>query len=348
MSLFGIPYEWNIKGKVSLAFQAQQEPAEHELGFVDPVLLVCIAFAAACCVFDWMLSKPEKKRIQEKVGDYWTHLQYQGLKSLLTTAWTSSIDRLLLIVGQNPFGVKRLLITFPLQAILIYVAWWTLFTVALGTKGITIGPVYAPGISLKFTPNFALGILLFVWFFSTTCIIWEGFIQVLKRLQWTLKGVASSLGLLFVLYLIVTMLSSFALHEWIGLDEILSTLKTATAAPKVDATVQSDSPEFSQALKLIIEAGIQSGTVAVKLIILSVAFSILLSAVLGPLFAFTIIAFMSVAFRLILGKSAFFVEPIVSRILARLYESEKGAVSKIGLFIAATVKLFEEFVKRLS
>jgi hypothetical protein len=41
-------------------------------------------------------------------------------------------------------------------------------------------------------------------------------------------------------------------------------------------------------------------------------------------------------------------QSLISRVLARLYESDKGVLSLIGLFVAAFVKLLDEVVKRLA
>ena len=55
-------------------------------GVFDGFFLNVAAIAAVLTAFDWLVGESGRKKLRERVGDFWTKLQYQSLDELYVGA----------------------------------------------------------------------------------------------------------------------------------------------------------------------------------------------------------------------------------------------------------------------
>ena len=75
---------------------------------LDVVLLFALLLSTSCVVVDWFQTREQRQRLRQRVGDFWTSLQYEGLEDLGRKAWHSSLVLLTRIVGPTPCSIRRL------------------------------------------------------------------------------------------------------------------------------------------------------------------------------------------------------------------------------------------------
>ncbi len=79
-------------------------------GVFDGFFLNVAAIAAVLTAFDWLVGESGRKKLRERVGDFWTKLQYQSLDELYVGALQILRLRLSYVYGEKNLSARFILI----------------------------------------------------------------------------------------------------------------------------------------------------------------------------------------------------------------------------------------------
>ena len=158
------------------AVTSQPTPAPAPLPrYVDAVLFFCIVFVFICTAVDWGLSKDRKRRIKERMGDYWTALQYKSISAILLQTLRTATVVLRKNLRITPKSWRTFVLTIPITVVLMYVFWWTVVSVGLYSFGYRTGTPWNPALKVWPIFNAPLWIVVALWLYAFAAITWKGF-----------------------------------------------------------------------------------------------------------------------------------------------------------------------------
>lgn len=279
-------------------------------GFFDTFFVVTAGLVAALMLADWLIGKHGRGLVKQRVGDFWTVIQDNSVDRLflgLCARASRTGDRYL---GGNKFGLRSLLASCVLNLILLIPGlWFASELVGLGTFDLLVGGLRDPEGGNQF-----LLLFLLISFGAG----WPAFAGV----RWAFdvrtscgnwRQIFGILGRLLLSAVLITLLASGILYSSLALGP--------------DPAAGGESGMFAILFLIALSLVVSAAT-------LFAAWPIVVGAVL----LVTIVA-------LKLARPV--LQPVLSLVLARLYESDKGVLTQISLALGSAVKVLQEVLKSL-
>jgi hypothetical protein len=358
--MHALPYELRFGLKAHLGpagalFGQQSAPVTSS--FFNGVFFLAVAIAAICTFADWALSKEQKHSIKERVGDYWTALQYSPLDVLFRSAWHRAVSLILVLIGNRPWSRRRLLVPPLLHLLLSYLTWWYAMRLLFQSKGWDFGPIHHPGMRINLiSVSASLYVPFFVWLTIVSWVGWSGFASILSRPSWTGNAVMRTIAIYSGIMIFILTFTVLTLLLYMSPDEIIASVKLEFPQLELHGfegkvTVHSGNGEVTDTIlaalaKAILGVGEAYQTFLRKFLWFAFKISLFCLSI-GPVICLFILFIVGVAGDLFLKFSRPVLQPITSLVLARLYESNNGVLAQLGVFIGAVIKLIDEGMKRL-
>jgi hypothetical protein len=288
-------------------------------GFFDSFFVGTAVLVAILTATDWLIGPKLREKLREKVGDFWTILQYTTLDAIFVSSLSPVARFATVIYG---CGARRLFIaSFMTNAIIIF----PMFLFAL-RSGIFEG-AYANRVMLVAALSVA-AIGWLPWSFLAETL--KGICQ--KRPRWyeILVAFARVVGraLMFSLtYFVVFIVFS-----------VVVSMAVAALAPDgpLEPWMECDDLDFGP-----IGCGLRVGTM---IVLIALFISMLaLAAVLLPLIAMGVL----LIGLLLLKMARPAIQPPTTLLLQRLYESKQGVLTQIATGAGLVAKFAQELAKHL-
>ena len=127
-------------------------------GFFDGFLLNVAVIAGVLTAFDWLVGENGRKKLRERVGDFWTALQYHSLDELYVSALQKLRLKLIRVYGEKVLSARFILVAFAANVLwvavsIVAVLGWT----ALGQELVQI----SPSLPIETYIGIALAVLVF-------------------------------------------------------------------------------------------------------------------------------------------------------------------------------------------
>jgi hypothetical protein len=345
--MFDLSYKYSLNIKAGSRPDSATETIQTTVTPLDPLLFFCVLFAACCTMADWLLSKDEKRRIKQRIGDYWTTIQGVELHSLFATVWEKYRKVIVSRFASQPWSINSLFWRCTIHGLLLYITWRIAIGIAAQCLGLRDGGIFTPPISVTLTPNLSFGILLTLWWIAISWLTWQGFSRALQHTTFSKLGIAIFLLLSIATSALVVSTSLIFLNEVHDLTHFIERFHKAFIPSKVDVTVEMADNSSAELFEYVLAALLGKLIDALDILVVFLLLIVFLATTIGPLLLLSLTVLSVALFHYLLARLSFIVKPIVSRILNSLYESERGTFTQIGLFIAAAVKLTDEATKRL-
>jgi hypothetical protein len=303
-------------------------------GFFDGFLLGVTIIVGLLMSFDWLVGENGRRKLRERVGDFWTRLQYQSLDELYVSAFQKLSLRLKRIYGEKVLSARFILIAFAAN-----VLWVVVFGVGLW-RWVREGVAQvAPSIPSETYIGLALTALVF-----SLLIGWypvASFFRVVQRFSgggslgrvfYSLLDILWNAVLFFIIAAVIIMLAwlvflfvAFGFENWIQLVDQITREK--------DMGLDSTKSEAWDAFFTKFLFPFLVFTFFFLLPISALPFFISLLVVL-------ILAWLKLLRPLL--------QPLVSLVLERLYESKQGVLTQIALGLGTLSKLVQEALKHMA
>ncbi len=338
--------DFRYRVEVDVDIRSLSETATADPSFFNAIFFLAATIAAGCALADWALSKEQKRAVKEKVGDYWTRLQYESLDSIFRAAWRRSISNVLRLIGPHPWSLRRVFVPPILHLLLSYLVWWYFLRLLVASVGSDFGPIYKPGVRINsFETSMPVYVLFFCWLVVTSWVSWSGFAAVLTMNDWTIVGTLKSM--IGFVATVVAILGITVLFACLFFEpaQIFAAVKRELHPLEAEGTAYINGVR-NELVEAIFEGLVATISLLIqKMIWLILAIS-LLCWIVGPALFILILLVIGLTGSLLLRLSKPVAQPLTSLVVARLYESDRGVFSQLGVFIGATVKLIDEALKR--
>ena len=304
-------------------------------GFFDVFLFNVAAIAAVLTAFDWLVGENGRKKLRERVGDFWTTLQYQSLDELYVSALQKFRLRLNRVYGEIILSARFILIAFVANVLWvamssIAVLGWT----ALGQELVQI----APSIPVETYIGIALTMLVF-----SLLIGWYPIANFFRVVQRFSSGASSWLvlySLLFVLwnaFLFFIVADVILLFAWIVFQGV-------TFGPdNFEQLMQQLIREKEMGLDPTKNKAMMDFTTKFLFPFVASTFFILLPISALPFFISLFMVLILACLKLLRPL----LQPLISLLLERLYESKQGVLTQIAWILGAVSKALQEILKHV-
>jgi len=345
---------------------------EQTISSSDHILLVCIVFAAICMSIDWLLSKEQKKQVRETVGDYWTLLQDKSLPDFLRMSFIFAHKSFMKIFGSSYFSLRMISISMFMQLTFSYVLWCLVAHLLSPFLHMRPKSILVPYTFLIIPKCFYIQTISLFYFALSSYISWSTFKYILDNSSCSRAGLLRPLLALLTVFIAlaaITLIFFNILH--IGpikkyFDYLLDLLRfnfieeairfsrqtlDNFSGNKPDVELNTGNNEdidlqFNQ-LAGAFSGIFFAGKHFIEIMIGTLVLIFIFAGVFGPLVLFVTLMLSGLLINIGLSKLEFILKPIISLLLARLYDAEKGVITQIGVIIAAAVKLTDEIIKRI-
>jgi hypothetical protein len=75
-------------------------------GFLDGFLFNVAVIVAVLTAFDWLIGENGRKKLRERVGDFWTALQYHSLDELYVSALQKFRLKIIRVYGEKVLSAE--------------------------------------------------------------------------------------------------------------------------------------------------------------------------------------------------------------------------------------------------
>lgn len=291
-------------------------------GFFDRFLFSAAVIASVLTAFDWLVGEDGRKRLRERVGDFWTSLQYQSLDVLYITELQRLKAKLVIVYGDTVLSARFILVAFAVN-----VLWVLLSTIGilawteLGKELVQIS-ASVPVVTYVFIVLTMLAISLALGWYPIADSFW-----VIRRL-------ASGANVWRVIYLpLFILLNSMLFFAVALLIFLLAWLVFISSAFGNDNFMQLMSQVQTSGVDptknpAMMDFGTKYLFPFVSVFIIMVPISAL------PFFVSLLLVVILVCLKL----SRPLVQPVLSLLLERLYESKQGVLTQIAWILVAVSK----------
>jgi hypothetical protein len=303
-------------------------------GFLDGFLLNVAAIVATITAFDWLVGENGRRRLREYVGDFWTTLQYKSLDELYIIALQKLRTKIIRIYGDRVFSTRFILVAFVVNLlwlipIIVLNALWT----KLGAELVELAPVL-PKVTY-------VGIAITMFAYILVC----GWFPV-ANLIWVIHRIPSDASLWRVLFS-----AAFVLLMAIVFVAVAVVIFFSCYLVFISATFGLENLEqlFQQMIRDQQELGLDpvnneafnDFTTKFMFPFVGFMFFIVLPVSLLPFFALLLIVLVLAALKMLRPL----LQPVLSLLLQRLYESKQGVATQIALALGAVSKILQEVLK---
>lgn len=288
-------------------------------GFFDKFLFNVAAIAAVLTAFDWLVGEDGRKKLRERVGDFWTALQYQSLDELYVTALQRLKAKLAGVYGEKVLSARFILAAFAAN-----VLWVALSIVAL-LLWTDLGEVIASAPSVTYI---GIGLTMLVFSLALGWYPIANFFWVVRRLS---SG--TSVGRVFYLPLFV--LSNAVLFLIVAVVIVqLAWVVLISGAENFTRLGQQVQQHAS-------EPGVELSLIDTLSPFLLVTFFILIPISALPFFMSLLLVLILACLKLLRPL----LQPVLTLLLERLYESKQGVLTQIAWILVAVSKAVQEMLK---
>jgi hypothetical protein len=296
--------------------------------FAGTAVVVAILTAA-----DWLIGPSLRDRLREKVGDFWTALQYRKLDDLFVSNLVPLKRLVLRIYGTAPTSLRLILASLLTNVLAIAVVLLVLFrsNLSLLASAFTDN-LAAPIVSIVLVTVALTGWLPFKWLARAFDSVvkegatWPDILSAFGRLAgrllaFSLAYVAVLLGLFAALFGLISVISSAHAQ---GRDDW----------PDCDWTCPGGVPFGEGAAQGIAMLG------------QAIIVGVIATAMLGLIAALPLVAMIGLLLFIVLLKIARpMIQPVTTLLLHRLYESKQGILTQAALGLGFIAKALQEVVK---
>jgi hypothetical protein len=306
------------------------------LGFLDGFLLSVVAIVGALTAFDWLVGENGRKKLRERVGDFWTTLQYQSLDELYVGALQKLRLRLNHVYGEKVLSARFILIAFAANVLWVVVSsvgvlGWTDLGQELAQNAASIPVATYIGIALT-TLVFSL---LIGWYpianflrviqrFSSAASFW--------RVVYSLLFILWNAFLFFIVATVIIFLAWFVFETVTYGAENLVNLVQQLGHDKEMGQDPMKNDAFNDFVKKFLFPFVAS------------TFFILLPISALPFFLTLFMVLILACLKLLRPL----LQPLISLLLERLYESKQGVLTQIALILGGVSKLIQEILKHVA
>jgi hypothetical protein len=303
-------------------------------GVFDGFFLNVAAIVAVLSAFDWLVGESGRKKLRERVGDFWTKLQYRSLDELYVGALQILRLRLSYVYGEKILSARFILIAFAANVLWVAVTCIAVWgTTSLGRQLKEVFP------SVPAQTYIGIGLTTLVLSLLVGWYPIANFFRVVNRLSgasvwralYALLFILWNAFLFIIVAAIILMLSwmvflSIAIgdEKWTQLLQQLSHDKEVGLDPTMNEAWNDFADKFLGPFVL--------STFFILLPISTLPF-------LLSLFMVLILACLKVLRPLL--------QPLVTLLLERLYESKQGVLTQIAWILGAVTKALQEMLKHV-
>lgn len=284
--------------------------------FFDTFFIVTALLVAALTAADWLIGKEGRFHIRQRVGDFWTAIQYHSVDELFLRFCYRISLAISRLFGPRPLSLRFFVVSSVLNLVLL------IAVVAL-IASLTGDDFFAMGVmemGLSDIRDIASNPITWIFIVMPIFAGWISF----ASLAWALDvspDRGATWGLVATAFLrLAAGTAMFALAVWV----IAWLFVVVMATPPEDGALAAISAILNL-LAAAVAAGI-AGLYSSWPIAIGIAVLLLLVVlkIARPLF-----------------------QPALSLLLMRLYESEKGVLTQVALGLGAVAKLIQEVAKHL-
>jgi hypothetical protein len=304
-------------------------------GFVDGFLLSVGAIAAVLTGFDWLVGENGRKKLRERVGDFWTRLQYQSLDELYVGALQKLRLRLNRVYGERVLSARFILI-----ALAANVLWVLVCSVAVwGWTSLGEELQKAPSIPAETYIGLALTALVFSLLIGWYPI--ANFFRVVQRFS-----TGASLGRVFysLLYILWNAVLFFIIAAVIILLAWLIFLFVVFGFDNWSQLLDQITREMDMGLDSTKNEAWNDFARKILLPFMVFTFFLLLPISALPFFISLFVVLILACLKLLRPM----LQPLISLLLERLYESKQGVLTQVAWGLGALAKLVQELLKRVA
>ena len=91
-------------------------------GFIDWFFLTVAVIVAVLTAVDWLVGENGRKKLRERVGDFWTTLQYHSLDELYVSALQKLRLKLIRFYGEKVLSARFILVAFAANVLWVAVS----------------------------------------------------------------------------------------------------------------------------------------------------------------------------------------------------------------------------------
>jgi hypothetical protein len=304
-------------------------------GFFDGFLFNVAAIAAVLTAFDWLVGENGRKKLRERVGDFWTTLQYQSLDELYVSALQKLRLKLNRVYGEKVLSARFILVAFAANVLWVAVSsvavWgWTAF----GQELVQI----APSIPVETYIGIALTMLIF-----SLLIGWYPIANFFRVVQQFSSGASfwrvfySPLFVLWNAFLFFIVAAVIILLAWVVFEGV------TFGAENYEQIVQQLIREKEMGLDPMNNKAMMDFTIKFMFPFVASTFFILLPISALPFFISLFMVLILACLKLLRPL----LQPLISLLLERLYESKQGVLTQIAWVLGAVSKAVQEILKHV-
>jgi hypothetical protein len=334
--------------RVSACYSGRMQP-EHLPPWVDAFLVYAFLAVLACTAADWWIGTPGRQKLQSILADWWLRIEYVNWRTFGREEALFADQVLVRLFGRRLYSIKRLISS-------LYVT--------LNTLGIIAG-VYLVSNVFGLRQRPVLDTLRVFEDVIVLLVLFAVSISMSRLLMLPLKLNLKSDFLRLLLSSLILIVSVYVLLLWPGIIHAITVLVMTAARYKyLDLTGQTCScrpfSEVTESFFIYIFAstsGLMHANVKLLYSLLNTwAEYVWEIAKQDPLqirdMFPVVMAMIPTAFRMLLALAFFgsallrtILKPLVSRLLLRFAEAEKGVLTTISIIVGGTAKLLQELAK---